>query len=62
MIQNVVEKIGGVGAYGAISICLFFAVFTGAMLYAAFYRKSVCKTMSSLPLDDGERTKGTAHE
>lgn len=62
MIQNVVEKIGGVGAYGAISICLFFAVFTGALLYALTYRKAVCKTMSSLPLEDGERTKGASHE
>ncbi|HMJ89220.1 MAG TPA: hypothetical protein VK530_05365 [Candidatus Acidoferrum sp.] len=76
MIQNVIEKIGGIGGYGAISICLFFAVFVGVMIYALTYRRSICKTMSALPLEDGERnasfqpasrlkvsaTKGTPHE
>jgi len=54
MIQNVVEKLGNAGTYGVISICLFFAVFIGALIYALTYRKSVCKTMSALPLEDGE--------
>jgi len=29
MIQNVLSRIGGVGMYEVISICLFFAVFVG---------------------------------
>ena len=29
MIENVLSRIGGVGVYGVISICLFFAVFVG---------------------------------
>ena len=62
MIQNVVEKIGGAGVYGIISVCLFFVVFTGAMIYAFAQKKSLCQTMSSLPLEDGERAKGNSHE
>ena len=62
MIQNVVETMGGIGAYGVISVCLFFAVFIGAMVWALAQKKSLCKTMSALPLDDGERVKGDAHE
>ena len=34
MIQNVIRDMGGIAAYGVISILLFFAVFTGAALYA----------------------------
>lgn len=53
MIKNVVSEIGGVGLYGIISICLFFAVFTGAVVWAMRLKKPFLKTMSGLPLDDG---------
>ena len=52
MIKNVLEHIGGVGAYGVISICLFFAVFLGAVFFAWRMKQSHADTMSALPLDD----------
>jgi hypothetical protein len=63
MIQNVIRDMGGIAAYGVISICLFFAVFAGAALYAFFQRKAFCERMRALPLDDGSReSKGASHE
>jgi hypothetical protein len=60
MIQNVLRDIGGIGLYGVISVCLFFAVFTVALVRACFLRKPFLKSMSALPLDDGRPapTKG----
>lgn len=54
MIQNVLRAIGGVEVYGIISVCLFFAVFVVAAIFAFTHKKPFCKTMSALPLDDGE--------
>ncbi len=65
MIKNVLTHIGGVEVYGIISICLFFAVFTGALLWAWRLKKPFCNEMSALPLNDGIRTdrKGdSSHE
>jgi hypothetical protein len=65
MIKNVLTDIGGVEVYGIISICLFFVVFTGAMLWAASLQKPFLKSMSQLPLNDGETAtpaKGNSHE
>jgi hypothetical protein len=53
MIKNVLEHIGGIGVYGVISICLFFAVFLGAVFFAMRMKKSHADIMSALPLDDG---------
>ena len=61
MVQNVLRDIGGVGIYGAISICLFFSVFTGAVLWAFAQRKAVLKAASLLPLDE-DNTKRSSHE
>lgn len=64
MIQNVLQEIGGVGAYGVISICLFFLVFSGALLLACRHQKSFLEAMSQLPLQDGEPhpvTEGDQH-
>ncbi len=61
MIQNVLQDIGGIGIYGVISICLFFLVFTGALVWAMLQRKTFLKSMSALPLQDedsGTRRKG----
>jgi hypothetical protein len=55
MIKNVLHDIGGVGIYGVISVCLFFAVFLGALLLALRHKPSFLKKMSALPLEDGER-------
>ena len=65
MIKNVLSDIGGVGIYGVISICLLFAVFTGAVLVSLLMTKRTVQTMSALPLEDGEKIpaqKGVAHE
>ena len=59
MIQNVLRAIGGIGAYDAISICLFVGVFIGAVVWAMRMKKDVVDTMSSLPLQD---EKDPSHE
>jgi hypothetical protein len=63
MISNFVRSIGGIGAFGVLSICLFFTVFSGALLWSCLLRKSFLKRMESLPLHDGEtEAKGNNHE
>ncbi len=54
MIQNVLQDIGGIGLYGVISVCLFFLVFSGALLWALALKKPHLNSMSVLPLDDGQ--------
>lgn len=54
MIQNVLRDIGGIGLYGVISVCLFFLVFSGAVVRACLLKQSHVKSMSALPLDDGQ--------
>jgi len=55
MIQNVLSSIGGVGIYGILSVCLFFAFFTGMLIWSARLKKSYLNSMRDLPLDGGER-------
>lgn len=63
MIKNVLSHIGGVEVYGVISICLFFAVFSVAVVLALRMKKSVVARMSALPLDDGQPTpQEVSHE
>ena len=65
MIKNVLSDIGGVGLYGVISISLFFAVFTGMLIWAFRMKKNFADSMSALPLNDGETksdVKGNPHE
>ena len=63
MIQNVIREMGGIAAFGIISVCLFFAVFTCAAIYAFVQRKAFCDRMCALPLEDGSlETKGDSHE
>ena len=62
MIQNVIRDMGGIAVFGIISICLFFAVFMAAAIYALAQRKSFCDRMRAVPLDDGSREpKGSSH-
>ena len=63
MIQNVLRDIGGIGLYGVVSVCLFFLVFSIALVRACLLKKSFLNSMSALPLDDGEPapTKGVSH-
>ncbi|NBV21708.1 MAG: cbb3-type cytochrome c oxidase subunit 3 [Proteobacteria bacterium] len=63
MIKNVLTDIGGIGIYGVISICLFFAVFTGSLFLSLRMKKSVADRIGALPLNDGQPVvKGVIHE
>ena len=42
---------GGVGVYGIISICLFFAVFIGVLVWTICLKKPYLKAMRELPLE-----------
>jgi hypothetical protein len=42
---------GGVDMYGIISICLFFAVFIGVLVWMIGLKKSYLQEMGELPLD-----------
>ena len=55
MIENVIRDIGGVGIYGIISICLFFAIFTGMLVWAFRLKKPYLNSMRHLPLDEDLR-------
>jgi hypothetical protein len=52
MIKNVLTHIGGIGLYGVISICLFFAVFVGVLLWAFTLKSGYLNSMRRLPLED----------
>ena len=55
MIKNVLTDIGGIGLYGVISVCLFFVIFSGVLVWAFLQRKPHLNSMSQLPLNDGSR-------
>ena len=52
MVQNVLRAMGGVGVYGVVSVCLFFLVFSVALIWAIAQKKQFLKSMSALPLND----------
>ena len=52
MIQNILHDLGGIGIFGTLSVCLFFLVFAGALLWAARLKKPFLKRMEALPLQD----------
>jgi cytochrome c oxidase cbb3-type subunit IV len=52
MIQNVLRTIGGVGGYGVISVCLFFAAFLGVVIWVWRLKRSYLDSMRDLPLED----------
>ena len=52
MIRNVLSNLGGVGLYGVVSICLFFGIFSVAVLVALLARRQFLTRMSALPLAD----------
>ena len=59
MIKNVLSDLGGVGLYGVVSICLFFAVFITAIVITLRTRRSYLNHMGALPLEDGSVTPTT---
>jgi hypothetical protein len=52
MIKNVIETVGGLGVYALTSLLLFFAVFTGALVWTFLQGESLCAKMQALPLED----------
>ena len=52
MIRNVLTHIGGVDVYGVASILLFFACFTGMVIWACRLRRPHLDAMGRLPLED----------
>jgi len=52
MIKSVLEHIGGVGVYGVLSICLFFAFFLGVLMWVGRLKQSDLNSISALPLED----------
>jgi hypothetical protein len=57
MIEHVLHEIGGIGLFGIISVCLFFAFFTAMLAWAAFLKKPYLQAMQRLPLDGGEAAR-----
>lgn len=54
--MQLIEKLGGIEAFGIFSICLFVVVFTVSLALAFCLKKPFLKNMSALPLED-ERTQ-----
>ena len=51
--ENVLHSMGRVGVYGIISICLFFAVFIGVLVWTICLKKPYLNAMRELPLEGG---------
>jgi uncharacterized iron-regulated membrane protein len=60
MIENVMNKMGGVGVFGLISICLFFVFFIGMLVWTFCLKKPYLKSMRELPLDGEPAPKPVA--
>ncbi len=52
MFQNILHDLGGVALYGIVSICLFFLVFTTAIVWGMTRRSTVLHEIEQLPLAD----------
>jgi len=55
MFHNIISNISGVELYGIISICIFFAFFTGMLVWAGTLKKNHLEAMAELPLHDGSQ-------
>ncbi len=54
MIRNVLEGLGGIGLYGITALLLFFAVFTGMLVWAFRIKGRDIETMKNLPFDESD--------
>ena len=52
MIENVMHSVGGIALFGIFSICLFFAFFTGMIMWASRLKEKYLESVESLPLKD----------
>ena len=62
MFQNIMHRMEGINAYGLFSICLFFLLFSGMLLWAVWLKRDYLKAMSELPLDSGEKSSDVETE
>ncbi|MFN0066957.1 MAG: hypothetical protein ACKVYV_04900 [Limisphaerales bacterium] len=63
MIKDVLRDIGGIGLYGAVSVCLFFLVFTAAVVRTLAMRRQAADEAGRLPLaDETSLPEETSHE
>lgn len=51
MIQNVLKSLGGIQNYGILSLCLFCAIFSLVIVWAAVQKKTHLDRMARLPLE-----------
>ena len=56
MEEKIICSMNGVSMYGIISICIFFAFFTGMLIWAFTQKKNYLDKMGSLPLDGCEKS------
>lgn len=61
MIRNIVSHIGGIEAYGLVSIAIFFAFFLGMLVWAFRLNRRHLDRMSRLPLEDDEPGHPASH-
>jgi cbb3-type cytochrome oxidase subunit 3 len=59
MIQNVLQHIGGVANYGIITLCLFFAVFAGVLIWVFRLKKADLDSAAALPLENDKPESAT---
>ena len=59
MIEHALHRLNGIEVFGIISVCLFFAFFTGMLLWASRLKKNYLNSMQQLPLDGGEKNLPT---
>ena len=52
MYQDILRSIDGIGVFPAVSLVLFFVVFTLVVLYALRLDRAGVRHMAALPLDD----------
>jgi hypothetical protein len=50
--EKVLHSIGGTSVYGIVSICLFFAIFVGVLLWTISLKKPYLTAMRELPLEN----------
>jgi len=50
--NQIIDRLGGIEAFGIFSICLFVFVFTASMVLAFCLKKPFLKSMATLPLED----------
>ena len=56
--SSIIEKMGGIGTFGVISICLFVVVFSSSLIWAFCLKKPFLDNMQTLPLDDSPAQPG----